>query len=239
MGDEHFTVLVEYRPRASATSCICSLVWASRSDRRVQRNDVVSTTGANEPARLAPCRRQRVWIEMLESGGAAVTVEYAIPLAPLRSSHSRLPMPNGFCPSRTPRSKKVLLSACTGRGPGCRCRRRHPIITLPALARSSPAMIFKMSLAAARRPDQLTKRPCGIDKVIGRQRWKTPVVVLERLLTSSTQSFGAEDGCALRAPVARFSPVPGHIAKAMPATIPVLLVHFGRLKFRTPADDGK
>ena len=43
-------------------------------------------------------------------------------------------------------------------------------------------------------PIRLTKRPCGIESVTGASAWKEPVGVLNVMLTSSTQSFGAEDG---------------------------------------------
>ena len=73
-------------------------------------------------------------------------------------------------------------------------------------------------------PIRLTKRPCGIESVTGASAWKTPVGVLNVMLTSSTQSFGAEDG--MRTPLASGTIFPSprdYIAKAMPATIPVYI----------------
>jgi hypothetical protein len=60
--------------------------------------------------------------------------------------------------------------------------------------------------------------------VTGASAWKTPVGVLNVMLTSSTQSFGAEDG--MRTPLASATIFPSprdYIAKAMPATIPVYI----------------
>ena len=74
-------------------------------------------------------------------------------------------------------------------------------------------------------PIRLTKRPCGIESVTGASAWKEPVGVLNVMLTSSTQSFGAEDG--MRTPLDSGTIFPksprDYIAKAMPATIPVYI----------------
>src|SRR6188474_1965920 len=97
------------------------------------------------------------------------------------------------------------------------------IITRPALGSSSPAMILKIVLLP--QPDgpiRLTNRPCGIVSVTGASAWKEPVGVLNVMLTSSTQSFGAEDG--MHTPPRQWHDFPksprDYIAKAMPATIP-------------------
>ena len=73
-------------------------------------------------------------------------------------------------------------------------------------------------------PIRLTKRPCGIASVTRRERMEDAATrrVLNLMLTSSTQSFGVEDG--MRTPADRVeaqnSPIPGnYIAKAMPATM--------------------
>ncbi len=86
------------------------------------------------------------------------------------------------------------------------------ISTRPPVGCSNPAMMLKMVLLP--QPDgpiRLTKRPCGIDSVIGASAWKAPVGVLNVMLTSATQSFGAEDD--MRTPLdrvaARIPPVPG------------------------------
>src|SRR6516164_1174496 len=99
------------------------------------------------------------------------------------------------------------------------------ISTRPPLGSSSPAMMLKMVLLP--QPDgpiRLTKRPCGIDSVTGASAWKAPVGVLNAMLTSATQSFGAEND--MRTPLhrvaARMAQSPGdYIAKAMPAAIAV------------------
>src|SRR5215471_17842149 len=76
------------------------------------------------------------------------------------------------------------------------------IRTRPPVGSSSPAMILKMVLLP--QPDgpiRLTKRPCGIDSVTGASAWKAPVGVLNVMLTSATQSFGAEND--MRTPLHR------------------------------------
>src|SRR5215831_19894612 len=97
------------------------------------------------------------------------------------------------------------------------------ISTRPLVGSSNPAMILKMVLLP--QPDgpiRLTKRPCGIDSVTGASAWKAPVGVLNVMLTSATQSFGAEDD--MRTPrdgvAARMPPIhDDYIAKAVPATM--------------------
>jgi hypothetical protein len=92
------------------------------------------------------------------------------------------------------------------------------ITTRPPVGSSNPAMMLKMVLLP--QPDgpiRLTKRPCGIDSVTGASAWKTPVGVLNVMLTSSTQSFGV----GMHAPgghgKARSSALSrGSVAKAMP-----------------------
>src|SRR5882672_3530740 len=72
------------------------------------------------------------------------------------------------------------------------------MITRPPVGSKSPAMTLKIVLLP--QPDgpiRLTKRPCGIASVTGASAWKTPAgflgvgLVLNVMLTSSTQSFGA------------------------------------------------
>src|SRR4029450_10947653 len=68
------------------------------------------------------------------------------------------------------------------------------ISTRPPVGSSNPAIMLKMVLLPQPEgPIRLTKRPCGIDSVTGASAWKTPVGVLNVMLTSATQSFGAED----------------------------------------------
>src|SRR5262245_38016365 len=99
------------------------------------------------------------------------------------------------------------------------------ISTRPLVGSSNPAVMLEMVLwPQPDGPMRLTKRPCGIDSVTGASAWKAPVGVLNVMLTSATQSFGAEDD--MRTPLdrvaARISPSPGdYIAKAMPAAIAV------------------
>src|SRR3954453_13213473 len=108
------------------------------------------------------------------------------------------------------------------------------IITRPALGSSSPAMMLKIVLLP--QPDgplRLTKRPCGIDSVTGASASKTPVGVLNVMLTSSTQSFGADDG--MRTPLisGTISPVPGTISqKAFQRPFSFIFVNAGRSKFQ-------
>src|SRR5258705_12232738 len=90
------------------------------------------------------------------------------------------------------------------------------ISTRPPLGSSSPAIMLKMVLLP--QPDgpiRLTKRPCGIESVTGASAWKAPVGVLNVMLTSATQSFGAEDD--MRTPLdrvaARNPPVPATISQ--------------------------
>src|SRR5262245_11177862 len=98
-------------------------------------------------------------------------------------------------------------------------------MTRPPVGSSSPAMMLKMVLLP--HPDgpiRLTKRPCGIDSVIGASAWKTPVGVLNVMLTSSTQSFGVEGGMHAPARPCRGTEFPmpyNYIAKAMPAATAV------------------
>src|SRR5262245_62404958 len=99
------------------------------------------------------------------------------------------------------------------------------IMTRPPVGSSNPAMMLKMVvLPQPEGPIRLTKRPCGIDSVTGASAWKTPVGVLNVMLTSSTQSFGDEDG--MHAPDGRgeagdFPNRGNYIAKAVPATTAV------------------
>src|SRR5215831_10023456 len=118
------------------------------------------------------------------------------------------------------------------------------ISTRPLVGSSNPAMMLKIVLLP--QPDgpiRLTKRPCGIDSVIGASAWKTPVGVLNVMLTSATQSFGAEDD--MRTPLdrvaARIPHSPGdYIAKAVPAAIAVCVCPRALIAVaRPPADDGK
>src|SRR5262245_58647545 len=118
------------------------------------------------------------------------------------------------------------------------------ISTRPLVGSSNPAMMLKMVLLP--QPDgpiRLTKRPCGIDSVTGASAWKAPVGVLNVMLTSATQSFGAEDD--MRTPLdrvaARIPQSSGHyIAKAMPAAIAVCVCRRALIEVPTPpADDGK
>src|SRR5262252_5084623 len=99
--------------------------------------------------------------------------------------------------------------------------------TRPPVGSSNPAMMLKIVLLP--HPDgpiRLTNRPCGIESVTGASAWKTPVGVLNVMLTSATQSFGAEDD--MRTPrdsvAARMPPIhdnyhDNYIAKAVPATM--------------------
>src|SRR5262249_51172367 len=118
------------------------------------------------------------------------------------------------------------------------------ISTRPLVGSSNPAMMLKMVLLP--QPDgpiRLTKRPCGIDSVTGASAWKASVGVLNIMLTSATQSFGAEDD--MRTPLDRvvhgFPPSPGHyIAKAVPAAIAVCVYPRALIEAQRPAaDDGK
>src|SRR6516162_3824087 len=118
------------------------------------------------------------------------------------------------------------------------------ISTRPLVGSSNPAMMLKIVLLP--QPDgpiRLTKRPCGIDSVIGASAWKAPVGVLNVMLTSATQSFGAEDD--MRTPLdrvaARIPQSPGdYIAKAMPAAIAVCVCPRALIEAQRPAaDDGK
>src|ERR1700681_3593464 len=72
------------------------------------------------------------------------------------------------------------------------------MITRPPVGSCSPAMTLKMVLLPQPEgPIRLTKRPCGIATVTGASAWNTPagfldvMGVLNVILTSSTQSFGA------------------------------------------------
>jgi hypothetical protein len=95
--------------------------------------------------------------------------------------------------------------------------------TRPPVGSSNPAMILKIVLLP--HPDgpiRLTNRPCGIESVTGASAWKAPVGVLNVMLTSATQSFGAEDD--MRTPrdcvAAGMPPIhDNYIAKAVPATM--------------------
>src|SRR5215472_8754525 len=117
------------------------------------------------------------------------------------------------------------------------------ISTRPPLGSSSPAMMLKMVLLP--QPDgpiRLTKRPCGIDSVIGASAWKAPVGVLNVMLTSATQSFGAEND--MRTPLdriaARIPQSPAdYIAKAVPAAIAVCVWTRAVIEVPRPADGGE
>ena len=64
-------------------------------------------------------------------------------------------------------------------------------------------------------PIRLTNRPCGIESVTGASAWNAPVGVLNVMLTSATQSFGAEDD--MRTPRDRVAdPFSDYIAKTVP-----------------------
>src|SRR5512140_1984680 len=95
------------------------------------------------------------------------------------------------------------------------------IITRPPLGSSSPAMMLKMVLLP--QPDgpiRLTNRPCGIESVTGASAWNAPVGVLNVMLTSATQSFGAEDD--MRTPRDRVAdPFSDYIAKTVPTAMPL------------------
>ena len=105
------------------------------------------------------------------------------------------------------------------------------ISTRPPVGSSRPAMMLKIVLLP--QPDgpiRLTKRPCGIDSVTGASAWKTPVGVLNAMLTWSTTSFEAGDlqagcapgACALHRPCRGTEfPAPrvNYITKNVPATM--------------------
>src|SRR5262249_51469631 len=118
------------------------------------------------------------------------------------------------------------------------------ISTRPLVGSSNPAMMLKIVLLP--QPDgpiRLTKRPCGMDSAIVGSAGKAPVGVLNVMLTSATQSFGAED--ARRTPLdrvaARIPQSPGdYIAKAVPAAIAVYVCPRPFIEVpKPPADDGK
>ncbi len=93
-------------------------------------------------------------------------------------------------------------------------------------------------------PIRLTKRPCGIESVIGASAWKTPVGVLNVMLTSSTQSFGAEDDMGYSGRPCRRHEIPhspGTISqKACQPPSPFTCVNAASIDVpRPPADDGK
>src|SRR6516165_11654489 len=118
------------------------------------------------------------------------------------------------------------------------------ISTRPLVGSSRPAMMLKMVLLP--QPDgpiRLTKRPCGMDSVIGASAWKAPVGVLNVMLTSATQSFGAEDD--MRTPLdrvaARIPQSPGTISQK-PCQQPSPFARVPRASIavpRPPAGDGK
>src|ERR671930_2446499 len=88
------------------------------------------------------------------------------------------------------------------------------ISTRPPVGSSNPAMMLKMVLFP--QPDgpiRLTNRPCGIESVTGASAWNAPVGVLNVMLTSATQSLGAEDDM----PIPR--PSRNYIAKGVPPTM--------------------
>src|SRR5215467_2874784 len=114
------------------------------------------------------------------------------------------------------------------------------ISTRPLVGSSNPAMMLKIVLLP--QPDgpiRLTKRPCGIDSVIGASAWKAPVGVLNVMLTSATHSFGAEDD--MRTPLDRVVARMGTISqKPCQQPSPFACVHALSSKFqKPPADDGK
>src|SRR6187402_2076751 len=107
------------------------------------------------------------------------------------------------------------------------------IITRPALGSSNPAMILKIVLLP--QPDgpiRLTKRPWGIESVTGASAWKEPVGVLHVMLTSSTQSFGAEDG--MRTPLDSGTIFPHGTISQKPCQrlFPFIFVNTWRSKFQ-------
>src|SRR5262252_9774176 len=110
------------------------------------------------------------------------------------------------------------------------------ISTRPLVGSSNPAMMLKIVLLP--QPDgpiRLTKRPCGMDSVIGASAWKAPVGVLNVMLTSATQSFGAEDD--MRTPLdrvaARIPQSPGTISqKPCQQPSPFACVHGLRSEFQ-------
>src|SRR5215813_15179287 len=91
--------------------------------------------------------------------------------------------------------------------------------TRPPVGSSNPAMMLKIVLLP--HPDgpiRLTNRPCGIESVTGASAWKAPVGVLNAMLTSATQSFGAEDD--MRTPRDRVAdPFSHYIAKTVPTAM--------------------
>src|SRR5256885_8792535 len=90
------------------------------------------------------------------------------------------------------------------------------MITRPAVGSSRPAMMLKIVLLP--QPDgpiRLTKRPCGMARLTGASAWKTFAVVapvLNVMLTSSTQSFGA----GMHAPATKNSPHSAFHARLTP-----------------------
>src|SRR5712691_11448195 len=117
------------------------------------------------------------------------------------------------------------------------------IITRPPVGSSSPAMMLKIVLLP--QPDgpiRLTKRPCGIESVTGASAWKTPVGVLNVMLTCSTPSFGAEDDKSMLPPAVpqhEFSP-PGTISQELcQRPSPVRGKNTGGPRFRPRPGDGK
>src|SRR6266404_1823526 len=66
--------------------------------------------------------------------------------------------------------------------------------TRPPVGSSNPAMMLKMVVfPQPEGPIRLTKRPCGMASVTGASARKAPLRVWNVMLTSATQSFGAED----------------------------------------------
>src|SRR5260370_10090391 len=74
-----------------------------------------------------------------------------------------------------------------------------PVASTPSMSTrpvgsSNPAMMLKMVVfPQPEGPIRLTKRPCGMASVTGASARKAPLRVWNVMLTSATQSFGAED----------------------------------------------
>src|SRR5262249_44909461 len=124
-------------------------------------------------------------------------------------------------PSRSPLRKGSKRSFCSRKPtrPIVPVASTPSMSTRPPVGSSNPAMMLKIVvLPQPEGPMRLTKRPCGMASVTGASARKAPLRVWNVMLTSATQSFGADDMRTPRDRVADLSTA-NYIAKTVP-TIP-------------------
>src|SRR5262252_4276419 len=237
MGDEQHG-LAEVAPELHQPFLHLELgLGVERPERLIQQYDVgVEQQGAQQRGALAHAAGQRVRIEIFEAGQSVAMKQRQRALARRAQRHVlNLHAENGVVEYRAPGQQQVLLQHIADAADGA--GGVDAVDQYPAAGRlqQSGDDVENSAFAAARRADQAHETALRIDSVIGASAWKAPVGVLNVMLTSATQSFGAEDD--MRTPLdrvaARIPQSPGTISqKPCQQPSPFACVHGLRSEFR-------